>query len=136
VIPHAKPPSVLNAATLPSQKLRESSPRPMEERSQMSQKFRKLMGNEEEGRFCGMLVKSAQDSMIVCDQSLNICFHNRAFLKLFGHTNGSYKNFSLLDFVPSLDQTDAKRAFDQLAYGKAWQLVSHLRTSKSDTLQG
>ena len=64
-------------------------------------------------------MRIASDMILVCDESLEILHHNRAFLKGVGHTEGTFKSKNLIHFFPSEDQDDVIEAFARLKRGHA-----------------
>lgn len=71
----------------------------------------RAFGEDEETRWGRRMVRVAADAMLVCDESLRIRYHNRAFLRLIGYREGSYKGMSLYDFLPGKDRAEAEEVF-------------------------
>lgn len=54
-----------------------------------------LFRKDPEKRWGAALVRIASDPILICNESLQILHHNRAFLKAIGHTSGTYRGLSL-----------------------------------------
>lgn len=62
--------------------------------------FVALFRKNPEKRWGGQFLRIASDIILVCNESLEILHHNRAFLKAIGHTSGSYRTTGLDAFFP------------------------------------
>lgn len=76
-----------------------------------------FFGENPDQRWSERFLEASSDMMLVCDENLEILFHNRSFLRSLGHSDGTYVGFSLLDFIPDSDRNEAERTFDQLVHG-------------------
>ncbi len=79
----------------------------------------KLVGEDPHQRFGTQLIRIASDMIAVCNEDLEIIFHNQAFVKGMGYRDGSFTGQSLLFFFPSADRFDAESAFSGLVNGHA-----------------
>jgi len=95
----------------------EMTPAPDRVRGVWRAKLEKFMGDDPEEQWGSRLIRVASDMIVVCDQELNILFHNRSFLKGVGYQSGTLKSHSLMEFFPAADHTEATRAFDGLRQG-------------------
>lgn len=77
----------------------------------------KFVGEDPSVRFGSQLARIASDMVIVCDEELDIHFHNRAFLKGGGYREGTFVRHSLFDFFPRTDRKAARAAFESLRGG-------------------
>lgn len=84
-----------------------------------SERLTEFLGEGRERYWAEQLVRVASDSILVCDGDLGILFHNRAFLRFLGHSEGSYAGFSLLEFFPAADREVAGEAFAGLVHGRS-----------------
>jgi len=64
-------------------------------------------------------MRISSDMIIVCDENLRICHHNRAFLKAIGHSSGSFCGQSLDVFFPEADRKGVIEAFHEWRKGHA-----------------
>lgn len=65
------------------------------------------------------LLRIASDMIIVCDESLVIHHHNRAFLKAVGYGSGSFEGKSLTDFFPESERSGVRNIFEKWRGGHA-----------------
>jgi len=77
----------------------------------------KCLGEVPEARWGAQLIRIAQDMIIVCDDKLDIQYHNQSFVKKLGYSSGSYHGRSLLEFFPSAHRDAADSAFEKLRVG-------------------
>jgi PAS domain S-box-containing protein len=70
-------------------------------------------------RWGAPLLRIASDLILVCDESLEICHHNRAFLKAIGHTSGTYKGVDFLAFFPEDEREGFLSVFQEWKKGHA-----------------
>jgi PAS domain S-box-containing protein len=78
-----------------------------------------LLRRDLDGRWGGQLLRIASDMILICDESLTILHHNRAFLKAVGYTTGSFRGLSLNDFFPSEERAGVAEAFADWRRGHA-----------------
>lgn len=57
--------------------------------------------------------------ILICDESLDIQHHNRAFLKGVGYTTGSFRDRNLADFFPGEEGGEVSAAFEGWRKGHA-----------------
>lgn len=81
--------------------------------------FARFLGDDPDCQWGGQLFRVSNDAMLVCDHELTILYHNRAFLKAIGYGQGSFVDFSLLDFFPARDRNEADAAFASLENGRS-----------------
>lgn len=98
---------------------RASLPDPNPEKSWWQNSLNKMAGEKPDETWGGKMIRAASDMMIVCDQECKILYHNRAFLKGVGHTEGTYVGHSLIDFFPTSDKADALKALQTLLSGNS-----------------
>lgn len=103
----------------------EFSPEPGKEVPKWRLELEKMFGKDPEARWGKQLIRVASDMILVCDESLGILHHNRAFLKAVGYHDGSFTGQRLLDFLPSADRREAGEAFDGLRRGHAAGMRFH-----------
>lgn len=70
-------------------------------------------------RWGPQLARVASDMILVCDEDLEILFHNHSFLKGVGYQEGSFVGQSLLSFFPAEDRATADGAFAGFRKGHA-----------------
>lgn len=70
-------------------------------------------------RWGGQLLRIASDPVIICDETLAIRHHNRAFLKAIGHRSGHYRGFSLTEFFPGGERAGIHEVFEAWRQGHA-----------------
>ncbi|MEM9018732.1 MAG: PAS domain-containing protein, partial [Verrucomicrobiota bacterium] len=92
---------------------------PGSERPVWMRSFLRSFGDDPDARWGGRFVRLASDLMLVCNEELEIIFHNRAFMKAIGYDEGSYVGESLTKFFPLMDRADAGKAFDSLMGGNS-----------------
>ena len=97
----------------------ESSPEPDCELPRWRREIQKVFSQEPEERWGPQMFRVSSDMMLVCTDSLEICHHNRAFLKGIGYTSGSFSGHFLSGFFPLDDRTSAINAFEGLKTGHA-----------------
>jgi PAS domain S-box-containing protein len=102
-----------------SQHPHEFSPEPGKALPKWRLELDKMFGKDPEARWGKQLIRVASDMILVCDESLAILHHNRAFLKAVGYHDGSFTGQRLLNFLPSADRREAGEAFDGLRRGHA-----------------
>lgn len=76
-------------------------------------------GRASHHRWGAQLLRVASDMIVICDESLVVQHHNRAFLKAVGYTSGSFKGNNLVDFFPKADRGSIIDVFDQWKKGHA-----------------
>lgn len=79
----------------------------------------KFVGEDPSVRYGSQLARISSDMVIVCDEELEIQFHNGAFLKGIGYREGTFVRHSLFDFFPRKDRKAARAAFESLRGGNA-----------------
>lgn len=57
--------------------------------------------------------------ILICDESLEVLHHNRAFLKGVGHARGSFRGRNLRDFFPDGEGGGVAEAFEEWRSGHA-----------------
>lgn len=70
-------------------------------------------------RWGGQLLRIASDPILVCDGSLTIRHHNRAFLKAIGHRSGHFRGFNLAEFFPGEERVGISEVFEDWKRGHA-----------------
>lgn len=70
-------------------------------------------------RWGGQLLRIASDPVIVCDETLSIRHHNRAFLKAIGHRSGHFRGFNLAEFFPGEERAGIHEVFEGWRQGHA-----------------
>lgn len=95
------------------------SPEPVRGVSRWRTEIARVFGRGPDSRWGSQLIRIASDMILICDESLEICHHNRAFLKGIGYTQGSFTGGNLVNFFPSEDRDDAIAAFVRLKRGHA-----------------
>jgi len=96
----------------------ESVPSPGDEQNRFLKGLLKGIGEVPEARWGAQLVRIAQDMIIVCDDQLEIQYHNQSFVRKLGFSGGSYRGRNLLDFFPAADREAADAAFEELGGGR------------------
>lgn len=94
-------------------------PVPGEESSGWRRVFDKLLRSDPDERWGSTFLRIASDLLIVCDESLNICHHNRAFLKAVGHNEGTFGGQCLLTFFPRRERDTVIGVFHEWRRGHA-----------------
>ena len=79
----------------------------------------RTFGEDSDTRWGKRLVRLASDMVLVCDDDLNILYHNRSFLRGVGYQAGSFVGTSLYSFFPENDLSDAEAAFGRLLSGRS-----------------
>jgi len=102
-----------------SQHPSEQSPEPGKALPKWRHELEKMFGKDPEARWGKQLIRVASDIILVCDESLTILHHNRAFLKNVGYREGSFVGQHLFSFFPSADRDEADDAFTGLRHGHA-----------------
>jgi PAS domain S-box-containing protein len=87
--------------------------------------FVALFQKNPEKRWGGPLLRIASDMILVCDESLEIVHHNRAFLKAIGHTSGSYRGTGLDAFFPEKERESFLAIFQEWRRGHAAGMRLH-----------
>jgi len=95
------------------------SPEPVRGLKRWKTEIAKVFGRGPDSRWGTQLMRIASDMILVCDESLEIRHHNRAFLKGVGFTQGTFTSKNLIQFFPSEDQDDVVEAFVRLKRGHA-----------------
>ncbi len=70
-------------------------------------------------RWGGQLLRVASDPILVCDASLTIRHHNRAFLKAVGFRSGHYRGSHLAEFFPGEERDGIFAVFESWKQGHA-----------------
>jgi len=65
------------------------------------------------------LLRIASDMILICNESLEICHHNRAFLKGIGHNEGTFIGQNLLAFIEESERDGVIEAFSDWRKGHA-----------------
>lgn len=78
-----------------------------------------LLRRDLDGRWGAQLLKIASDMIVICDESLTILHHNRAFLKAVGYSDGSFRGSNLNDFFSSDERDGVNEAFADWRRGHA-----------------
>jgi PAS domain-containing protein len=78
-----------------------------------------LFQKNPEKRWGGPLLRIASDMILVCNESLEIVHHNRAFLKAIGHTSGTYRGTGLDAFFPENERESFIGIFQEWRKGHA-----------------
>lgn len=78
-----------------------------------------LFRKDPEKRWGPALVRIASDPILICNESLQILHHNRAFLKAIGHTTGTYRGLSLDAFFPQSEREGFLGVFQEWRRGHA-----------------
>ena len=94
-------------------------PEPVRGLTRWKTEIAKVFGRGPDSRWGTQLMRIASDMILVCDESLEIRHHNRAFLKGVGFTQGTFTSKNLIHFFPSEDQDDIVEAFLRLKRGHA-----------------
>lgn len=81
--------------------------------------FAALFQKNPEKRWGGPLLRIASDMILVCNESLEIVHHNRAFLKAIGHTSGCYRGTGLDAFFPENERESILAIFRDWRRGHA-----------------
>lgn len=76
--------------------------------------FARAFGEDRDTRWGSRLVRLVSDMVLVCDEDLNILYHNRAFLCGVGYQTGTFVGTSLLPFFSENDRPDIENAFGRL----------------------
>lgn len=97
----------------------EPAPEPDDSSPRWWRGIQKTFSQDPEERWGPQMFRIASDMMVVCTDTLEICHHNRAFLKGIGYTSGCFSGRFLLDFFPREDRTSAIDAFAGLKSGHA-----------------
>lgn len=87
------------------------SPNPDPEPARWKEAIALAMGEDATARWGKQLLRITNDMVVICNEELQIVYHNRGFLRSIGHFEGSYLNQSFLDFFPAADRADAAQAF-------------------------
>lgn len=94
-------------------------PVPGEESSSWRRRLGRLFRSDPDSRWGSTFLRIASDLLIVCDESLNICHHNRAFLKAAGYQQGSFGGQCLLTFFPRRERDTIIGVFNDWRRGHA-----------------
>lgn len=94
-------------------------PEPGAELSPWLRGLGKLFRSDPDDRWGSTFLRIASDLLIVCDESLNICHHNRAFLKAVGHNQGTFGGQCLLAFFPRTERDTVIGLFHDWRKGHA-----------------
>lgn len=97
----------------------EGAPVPSPSRENWRGRLGKWLRRDHETRWGGQLLRISSDMILICDESLEILHHNRAFLKRIGHVSGSYRGRSFTEFFPVEDGQGVCEAFAQWRQGHA-----------------
>lgn len=81
--------------------------------------FVKLFQKNPDKRWGAPLMRIASDMILVCNESLEICHHNRAFLKAIGYHSGSYRGVGLDAFFPGKERESFLQVFQEWRKGHA-----------------
>lgn len=98
---------------LPTEKTspaRDLSPQPGRPPAAWKSALACAMGEDAVAKWGKQLLRITNDMVVICDEELNIVYHNRGFIRSIGHHEGSYEAHSFLDFFPSADRNDAGQA--------------------------
>lgn len=98
---------------------RNRPPLPSAEPSRWKESLLRTFGDDQDTRWGKRLVRVASDMVVVCDENLEVIYHNRSFLRGVGHQAGTFVGVSLLDFFPEEDLADAEAAFGRLLGGRS-----------------
>lgn len=97
----------------------ESAPEPRRCVSSWRNLLSGLFGNGPDSRWATQLMRISSDLILICDDELKICHHNRAFLKAIGHTSGSFCGEKLEAFMAESDREGVHEAFSEWRSGHA-----------------
>ncbi|HQZ26728.1 MAG: PAS domain-containing protein [Verrucomicrobiales bacterium] len=97
----------------------EPSPEPDDVLPRWWRGIQKTFSQDPEDRWGPQMFRIASDMMVVCTDTLEICHHNRAFLKGIGYASGCFSGRFLFDFFPQEDRASAIDAFAGLKSGHA-----------------
>ncbi len=78
-----------------------------------------LLRRDLDDRWGGQLLRIASDMIMICDESLTILHHNRAFLKAVGYSSGCFRGLYLNDFFPAEERDGVAQAFADWRRGHA-----------------
>ncbi len=78
-----------------------------------------IFGKDPDSRWGTQLMRISSDMIVICDEDLRICHHNRAFLKAIGHSPGSFRGQNLDVFFPESERRGVIEAFDEWRKGHA-----------------
>jgi len=98
---------------------RDSAPEPERRLLRWKNAMVGLMQRDLDSQWGAQLLRIASDMIVICDESLTILHHNRAFLKGIGYTNGSFRGSKLDDFFPSEERDGMVDAFEEWRRGHA-----------------
>jgi len=109
--------SLHNAGAVPiSEKV--LPPRPGRARPGWLDALARFFKDDTEERWGGRLIRISNDMMLVCDDSMRILHHNRAFLKGVGYQAGTFMGQSLIDFFPVVNRPEIQGTFEHLCAEK------------------
>lgn len=109
----------MNAAFPSSSDPRDATPEPERRLVRWKNAMAGLLRRDLDGRWGGQLLRIASDMIVICDESLTILHHNRAFLKAVGYTSGCFRGLSLNDFFPAEERDGVAEAFTDWRRGHA-----------------
>lgn len=97
---------------------RDVSPEPGVAPAAWKAAFACAMGEDAVARWGKQLLRITNDMVVICDESWDIVYHNRGFLRGIGHFEGTYEGHNLIEFFPSADRPEARNAFAGLAHSQ------------------
>ncbi len=77
------------------------------------------MRRDPDRRWGSQLLRISSDMILICDESLGIQHHNRAFLKGVGHAAGNFRGRNLTEFFPAEEGGGVSEAFEEWRSGHA-----------------
>ncbi|MDF1825115.1 MAG: PAS domain-containing protein [Verrucomicrobiales bacterium] len=89
-------------------------PRPGKAPAAWKDAFARAMGEDAVAKWGKQLLRITNDMVVICDEELNIVYHNRGFIRGIGHQQGSYESHHFLNFFPAADRADALKALQGL----------------------
>ncbi len=97
----------------------DSSAEPVRYLDSLRKRLLGIFGKDPDSRWGTQLMRISSDMIVVCDEDLRICHHNRAFLKAIGNGRDSFRGQSLERFFPEADRKGVLEAFHEWRKGHA-----------------
>lgn len=86
-----------------------SLPEPGREGPEWIASLARAFGEDSEEKWGKRVVRAVSDMLLVCDENLDIVYHNRAFLRGIGYAEGTFVKQNLIHFFPLTDREEAYR---------------------------
>ncbi|MDF1658814.1 MAG: hypothetical protein P1U58_14460, partial [Verrucomicrobiales bacterium] len=90
------------------------SPQPGSASVKWKAAFACAMGEDAVAKWGKQLLRITNDMVVICNEDLEIVYHNRGFIRGIGHFEGTYERQNLINFFPATDRPAASKAFSSL----------------------